>query len=177
MSADDRLSRIADIPTDQLSAQQTDVVSRLMRGRGRIPTPFRIWLHSPALADHLQGLGEFLTSRSALTARETKIVILYIAVHWHANYVFNAHAREARTLGLADNIIDAIGAGHTPPLTESRERLIYNLMTQLNGFDPAPDAAFDPLVRELGHAGVADLLALCGYFTAVSLATKLYRVA
>jgi 4-carboxymuconolactone decarboxylase len=169
-------SRIADIADDRLSPLQVDVVNRLISGRGRVPTPFRIWLHSPFLADRLQALGEYLANCSTLTAREAKIVILFTAVHWHANYVFKAHAREARTLGLPDEVIDAIGAGHKPPLTDPREQVIYNLVTQFNGFDPATDAVFEPAIREFGHAGVADLLALCGYFTAVSLATKLYCV-
>jgi 4-carboxymuconolactone decarboxylase len=176
MSNRSNSSRIAEIPAEQLSPEQADIVNRLISGRGRIPTPFKIWLHSPELAGVLQPLGDYLARPSTLTARETKIAILFMAVHWHARYVFDAHAREARGLGVADEVIEAIGAGQTPLLVESRERAIYELVTQLNGFESPADGVFRQAVQELGHGGLADLLALCGYFTAVSLATKLYRV-
>jgi len=169
-------SRISEIPRDQLSAQQRDIMNRLLRDRGRVPTPFKIWLHSSTLADHLEGLGEFLTSRSTLTPREAKIVILWMAVHWHADYVFKVHAREARVLGLAENVIEAIGAGRSPPLKSSREQIVYELVRQSAVLEPASDDLFESAIEELGHAGVAELLATCGYFTAVALATKLYRV-
>ena len=176
MSDRSNSSRIAEIPAEQLSPQQADIVNRLISGRGRIPTPFKIWLHSPELAGLLQPLGEYLARPSTLTARDTKIAILFMAVRWHARYVFDVQAREARGLGVADEVIEAIGAGQTPLLTEGRERAIYELLAQLNGFDAPSDDVFGRAVRELGHGGLADLLALCGYFTAVSLATKLYRV-
>jgi len=104
-------SRIAEIPEAELSSAQTEVLRKLMAERGRVPTPFKIWLHSPALADRLHDLGSLLTGETTLSKREAKIAILLIAAHWRAIHVFTMHAREAREAGLPDAVIDAISAG------------------------------------------------------------------
>ena len=40
-------NRIRDIPEDQLSPAQKTAIEAVLGGRGRIPGPYRIWLHSP----------------------------------------------------------------------------------------------------------------------------------
>jgi 4-carboxymuconolactone decarboxylase len=151
-----------------------------MGDRGRVPTPFKIWLHSPALADRLQELGAFLTTGTSLSKREAKIAILLVATHWRAEYVFKMHAREAREAGLPETVIEAIAAGtgptHCPPIVDSREQIVYQIVSSFVRIENAPDAMFAAAVTQLGHAGVAELLALCGYFTSLALAMKLYRV-
>ena len=173
-------NRIAEIPEAELSSAQSAVVRRLVAERGRVPTPFKIWLHSPALADRLHDLGSLLTGETSLSKREAKIAILLIAAHWRAIYVFTMHAREAREAGLPDAVIDAISAGddwtHVRDHTTARECAVYKVIGGLSSLGPVSDAVFDEAVAALGHPGLADLLAMCGYFTSVALATNLYRV-
>ncbi len=168
--------RLAEIPTDQLSAEQSAVIAKLLGNRGRIPTPFKVWLHSPALAVQLQGLGAFLTKASSLSVREQKIAIMRLAAHWHADYVLRVQAGEAREAGISGSVIEALESGRDPHLTDAREQSVYELVCDFDRPVPSSDALFERAVRELGHAGIAEILALCGYFTAVALAMKLYRV-
>jgi 4-carboxymuconolactone decarboxylase len=173
-------SRIAEIPSEQQSPAQASLVRRLIGDRGRVPTPFKVWLHSPALADRLQGLGGLLATGTSLSKREAKIAILLMAAHWRAEYVFKMHAREAREAGLPETVIEAIavdrGSTSCPQIVDSREQMVYQLVGSFVQIESVPDAMFADAVRQLGHAGVAELLALCGYFTSVALAMKLYRV-
>jgi 4-carboxymuconolactone decarboxylase len=173
-------SRIAEIPEAELSSAQTEVLRKLMAERGRVPTPFKIWLHSPALADRLHDLGSLLTGETTLSKREAKIAILLIAAHWRAIHVFTMHAREAREAGLPDAVIDAISAGddwtYVRDHTTARECAVYKVVGGLSSLGPVSDAVFDEAVAALGHPGLADLLAMCGYFTSVALAMNLYRV-
>ena len=168
-------SRIVDIPADQLSPAQAAVLEKLSEGRGRIPTPYKVWVHSAELAEHLQALGTFLASRVSLTRREAEIVILAAAAHWNGDYVFRAHAREAKSVGLTDEVINATRTNDTVRLDSPREQVLFDLVKSFVG-GTAPDELFALAVRELGHGGVAETLALFGYFTSVSLAMKLYRV-
>ena len=176
MSNPSQVSRIAEIPHEQLSAAQAAVLETLLSGRGRIPTPYKVWLHSPELAKHLQALGTFLASRTSLTRREAEIVILTAAAHWNGEYVFAMHTREARAVGLTDEIVRNISENGASLFESDREQAVFELVRGFTTGQPAPDRLFEVAVRELGHAGVAELLALFGYFTSVSLAMKLYRV-
>jgi 4-carboxymuconolactone decarboxylase len=147
-------SRIRDIPEDQLSPAQKAAIEAVLGGRGRIPGPYRIWLHSPVMMQRLERLGTFLVNDSSLTKREQEFAILCIAAHWHGNYVFTVHSRVAREQGVPQGAIDDIAADR----------------------DPASDAVFARAVAALGEEGLADLIVYLGYYSAVAMAMKLHRV-
>ena len=173
-------TRLEEIPSDALSPAQALVVLKLMGDRGRVPTPFKVWLHSPVLADRLHDLGSFLANGTSLSLREAKITILVMAAHWHAEYVFKMQAREAREAGLPEAAIDAIAGGDEQTaglhLADARERAVYQVVHAFTRAAPISDAVFADAVNQLGHPGVAEMLAFCGYFTSVALAMRLYRV-
>lgn len=169
-------SRIAEIPPEQLSPAQAAVLQTLQQGRGRIPTPYKVWLHSARLAECLHPLGVLFTQETLLTKREVEIVILTAAAHWNCEYVLTGHAREARAVGLTDDVIEGIRQHRDVTLPDAREQAVLDIARSSADSESAPDEVFNRSVHALGHAGVAELLALFGYFTAVSLAMKLYRV-
>jgi 4-carboxymuconolactone decarboxylase len=90
-------SRILEVPPEQMTAEQVQVFDALRAGRGRILTPYLIWLHSPQLALALEQLGTFLNKRSSLTEREVELAITLTARHWHGTYVATVHARTLAT--------------------------------------------------------------------------------
>ena len=57
--------RILEIPEDELSPAQKKVFDDLVAGRGRLLTPYKIWIHSPELAasSSSQRTGRAPTSR------------------------------------------------------------------------------------------------------------------
>lgn len=167
--------RLPDMSPDPDAAQKL-LIETIMAGRGRLPTPFRIWLQSPELAALLHPLGAFLAKDTTLDKREAEVAILAVARHWQAHYVFAVHAEEAEVAGIPKAAIHAIEAGDSPDLATERQRLVYEVVSTLARRDAVDDATFADAVRMFGHKGVAELLALAGYFTAVGLAMKLYAV-
>lgn len=170
------ISRLAEIAPERLSPLQAAVLETLKGNRGRVPTPYKVWLHSPELAERLQALGSFLAKQTSLTRREAELVILTVAAHWKGEYVFTAHAKEARAAGVDDCLIEAIRQNRRETLGVPREQTVLDVARSLAESGAPPDELFERAVRDLGHTGVAELLALYGYFTAVSLAMKLYGV-
>lgn len=168
--------RLAEIEPERLSPQQALVVETLKGNRGRVPTPFKVWLHSPSLAGHLQALGSFLANQISLTRREAELVILAAAAHWHGDYVFNVHAKEARALGLPEAVVDALRQNRPGDLAAGRERTVLELTRSLAEGGTVGDELFARALQELGRDGLAELLALFGYFTSVSLAMKLHGI-
>ena len=173
-------NRLVEIAPDRLSKEQTLLMEKLVRERGRVPTPFKIWLHSPVLANCLNDLGIYIARGTSLAKSEAEIAVLILAAHWRADYVFAMHRKEAREAGLAVEVIDAIeGNGDSLSIhgaLDDRQRCIHRLVRAFTERRTVPDDDFLTAAHELGHAGIADVLALCGYFTSVALAMKLYQV-
>ncbi|HEY3918293.1 MAG TPA: carboxymuconolactone decarboxylase family protein [Stellaceae bacterium] len=169
-------NRIREIPAEQLSAAQKAAIEAVLGGRGRIPGPYKIWLHSPILMQRLERLGTFLVTESSLKPREQELAILAIAQHWHGNYVFTVHTRVAREAGIPEAAIEAIGAGRLPALSDPREAAVVEIAISAQEPDPASDAVFTRAIAALGEDGLADLLVFLGYYSAVAIAMKLHRV-
>ncbi|HEY1506149.1 MAG TPA: carboxymuconolactone decarboxylase family protein [Stellaceae bacterium] len=169
-------SRIREIPPEQLTAPQKAAIEAVIGGRGRIPGPYKIWLHSPILMQRLERLGTFLVKESSLTPREQELAILCIARHWHGNFVFTVHSRIAREQGFADSVIADIQAGRVPNLSDRREASVVEIALTAPDADPASDAIFARAVTALGEEGLADLLVYLGYYSTVAIAMKLHRV-
>jgi 4-carboxymuconolactone decarboxylase len=93
-----------------------------------------------------------------------------------ARYVAAAHAREATAAGVSEAVVAAIEAGRPPELIDPRQRAVAEMMFALLGPEPPSSAIFAAAVAALGHVGVAEAIALAGYFTAVGLAMKMYAV-
>jgi len=120
-------SRIREIPPEQLSAPQKAAIEAVIGGRGRIPGPYKIWLHSPILMQRLERLGTFLVNESSLKPREQELAILCIAAHWHGNFVFTVHSRVAREQGVPESVIEDIRTGRMPKLTDQREGAVVEI--------------------------------------------------
>jgi 4-carboxymuconolactone decarboxylase len=174
--ANDGPSRIREIPPEQLTAPQKAAIDAVLGGRGRIPGPYKIWLHSPVMMQRLERLGTFLVNESSLTKREQELAIVCIARYWHGNFVFTVHTRVARELGVPDDVIEDIRAGRMPNLPDKREAAVVEIALTAPDTDPASDAVFARAIAALGEEGLADLLVFLGYYSTVAIAMKLHRV-
>jgi len=170
------MNRIKDIPPAEMSNEQTAVFEQLTAGRGRILTPYKVWIHSPKVASGMEQIGTFLNKRSSLSEREVEIGILVIARHWQADYVQQAHIRLARDLGVPEAAIEAICADQDPKLTDAHERAVYAFATALVAGTKLSDAEFGKIEAALGRTGIAEILVLLGYYTSVALAMKVHEV-
>jgi 4-carboxymuconolactone decarboxylase len=170
------MNRILDISPEQLTPEQTAVFERLTAGRGRILGPYKIWIHSPTVASGMEHIGTFLNKRSSLTARCVEIGILVIAQHWDAEYVRQAHIKLGRDVGLTQEQIDAVLAGRDPKFSDPQEDAVHRFASALAAGATMADDEFADVERVLGRAGVAEVLVLLGYYTAVALGMKVHQV-
>jgi len=168
--------RIKEIPEGELTAEQAQVFRDLVAGRGTLLTPYKIWIHSPRLAAALETVGTFLNKKSSLSEREVELVICIIANHWKSEYVWTQHVRRFPRLGIPQGVIDAIRAGQAPQLDDERERAVADLAKIAMEPGGGSDEVFQRADRLLGRNGIAEVLALLGYYSSVSMAIKLHRV-
>jgi 4-carboxymuconolactone decarboxylase len=175
MAQPNQPSRIRDIPESALTQPQRAAIAALVGGRGRIPTPYKVWLASPIMMQHMERLGTYLITESSLTPRERELAILVVAHHWHGAYVFAAHTRAGREVGLPDAVIDAIAQGRAPDLVDPRERAVVAIAATAEAIEPASDEVFAAAVAALSEAGLAELIVFLGYYSSVAIAMKLFR--
>ena len=157
-------SRIKEIPQTQMTPEQIKVFEDLVARRGRLLAPYKIWIHSPKLAAAMEKIGTFLNKAGSLSEREVELVICIIANHWKGEYVWASHVRTCRELGIAQGVFDAMKAGETPQFDNERERAIYDLATIAMAPGGGADEVFDRADRVLGRNGIAEVIALMGYY-------------
>ncbi len=170
---DNRLERID--PEKATEAQQK-VIARLGEGRGRIPTPFNIWLHNPNLADGMEIIGTHVDRSPVLSEAETEVAILSTAVFWNAPYVIANHRRHALKSGIPEAIVDAIIEKRPPVSPDGRLGVVCDAVADLLAGGAIDDARFARYDASLGRAVIAELLITIGYFTSVSLAMTLHAL-
>lgn len=169
-------SRIKEFPPEQMTPELSEVLKDVIQGRGYLLTPFKVWVYSPEVAVGMERLGASVTKGTSLTRREREIAVLVIANHWNAEYVWTNHVRHCLKLGFAPEAIEAIRAGKRPTLEDERERAVYDLCVSAMAEGSGSDEVFDRAEKLLGRRGIAEVLAVLGYFGMVAMSLKLHRV-
>ncbi|HEY8481528.1 MAG TPA: carboxymuconolactone decarboxylase family protein [Spirillospora sp.] len=182
--------RLPLLPPGSLSREQRIVYEALTGGprgddglppfmtdeEGRLLGPFNAMLYSPSVGLPLQELGAALRFRTAFTAREREIATLVVAAHTRSDYEWYAHELLARRAGLTDDEIDALRQGRAPVPADVRERIVYEATRQLLEEDDLGDAVFIEAAATLGRAAVVELVTLVGYYRALALQLRVFRV-
>lgn len=169
-------SRLERIDPQVASEEQQKVIARLGEGRGRIPTPFNIWLHNPRLAEGMEIIGTHVDHSPVLSEAETEVAILSTAVFWNAPYVIANHRRHALKSGIPDAAVNAILEKRRPESIDGRLGVVCEAVADILAGGAVDAARFARYEKELGRAVIAELLITVGYFTSVSLAMTLHAL-
>lgn len=169
---DNRLQRI---DPETATDEQKKVIARLGEGRGRIPTPFNIWLYNPRLAEGMEIIGTHIDKSPVLSEAESEVAILSTAVFWNAPYVVANHRKHALKSGIPEEVVNAILEKRRPQ-ADGRLGVICDAVCDILAGGKVDDAHFARYDAELGRAVIAELLVVVGYFTSVSLAMTLHAL-
>jgi 4-carboxymuconolactone decarboxylase len=170
--------RYAEIPVDRMTSEQREGYRFLVEGpRGRLPGPYKVWVHNPRLVHAAAPLGQHFTpGQSSVSEREREIAVLVITSAWHSAYPTAAHEKRGREVGLPAAAVEAIVGGRPTSFPDAREQVVYEMALALGGGRLVPQGLYDRAVAALGHEGVTDVIVLMGYYTAVSLTMNFYAV-
>src|ERR1043166_6227949 len=87
MSGTPTFGRYAEIPVEKMTPEQQKGYRFLVEGRGRLPGPYKVWVHNPKLIQAAAPLGQHFTpGQSSLTEREREIAVLVITSTWSSAY-------------------------------------------------------------------------------------------
>ena len=178
MSDAPTFGRYAELPVDRMTPEQREGHRFLVDGpRGRLPGPYKVWVHNPKLVHAAAPLGQHFTpGQSSVSEREREIAVLVMTGRWHSAYPTAAHEKRGREVGLPAAAVEALVAGQPTSFAAAREQVVYEMATALAGGRLVTQGLYDRAVGLLGHEGVTDVIVLMGYYTAVSLTMNFYAV-
>ena len=175
-------------PLTQMTSEQRAVADAIMKGpraavgspaaaagATSLSSPFNVWNRRPELADRLQTLGESIRFRSSLPPRLNEFAILITARHWDAQYEWLAHHRLAMAGGLDPAIAEEVRHGRAPVNMKPDEQAIYDFTTELHEQHGVSNATYQRAVNAFGEQGVADLIAVTGYYVLVAMTVNVDR--
>jgi len=152
------------MPTE-LTPEQAEACAEVTAGpRGKVPAPMYAWLRNPELARRTQKLGELLRYQTTIEPHLGEMAILICGRHWTSHLEWKAHKAHGLRAGLDPQIVADIAARRVPTFSDERARAIYDVATSLFKTHRVPQALYDRAVEHLGERGLAELVALLGYY-------------
>jgi 4-carboxymuconolactone decarboxylase len=159
--------RFSPFDPDNLGAEARAVYDRILAERGYVPGPYQFWLASPGFSDRIEPVEEFLRHGVSLEERLVEVVVLVVAKHWRAQYVWTSHGPAA---------VEAIRTGREPEFPKEDEAVCHDLAVALVQGRGIDDDLWARANRGIGEVGVTEVLGLIGLYTSVCLTMVAYRM-
>jgi 4-carboxymuconolactone decarboxylase len=161
--------RFPRLTEETMTPEQREVASAITAGpRGEVRGPFIALLHNPAIARHLQALGEQLRWKGKLPQKLVELAVLITARRWTCQHEWFVHEQLARKAGLDGAIIDALRERREPSATGD-EALVYAFCRDAHATGRVSDTAFEAVRQRFGLDGAVELLVLSGYYTMMAM--------
>jgi 4-carboxymuconolactone decarboxylase len=170
------MGRVASLEPDQLTPEQKKLYDDIAGARGRVGGPFAIWLRQPALADPANRFGNALRLHGRLDKRLFELMTIVVARHWGAQYEWFVHADHGRKAGLTNAVIEAIRTGRKPDFARDDERLVYDIVTELNESKRLSDASYRRALDFFGLDLLVELITATGFYTLVAMMLNAFEV-
>jgi 4-carboxymuconolactone decarboxylase len=164
------MSRMAALAPDQLSPEQKRVHDAIAGPRGgTVRGPFAVWLRLPAVADAANQLGNSIRLHGKLDRRLFELAILIVARHWTAQYEWFVHEKDARAAGLSEEVVLAIRERRTPASAKPDEKLVYDLVSELQDTKTISLRTYDAALALLGDDLLIELVTTVGFYTTAAM--------
>jgi 4-carboxymuconolactone decarboxylase len=172
VSAAQSPQRFPEIPLEQLTPEQkqwVDSVSAPPRGANFKQPPYRIYMRSPALAERITGMSDYLRWNTQFPARLTEFAILLSARNWNSHWIWRGHYKLAMKGGLDPKVGAELAAGKKPAGMQDDEAALYDLATEIFRDKKVSDATYAAALAKFGERGMVELIGLMGYYDLVAM--------
>jgi 4-carboxymuconolactone decarboxylase len=172
------MARIDPFKEEDFSPRQRELYDSIMRTRprGKLSGPFSVLIHTPDLAEPMNGLADCYRLHPRLEKRLTELIVLLACRDANAKYAWSAHVPLAKAAGLTQEMIDAIRSRRRPQLTKDDERLIYDLVTELLATKTVSTATFDRAMAAFGRDGVIEAVSCAGFYGMIGCIINTFEI-
>lgn len=160
-----------------LTPAQAKVVDAIKAGpRGEVVGPLRVWVTNPPLANAAQTLGQYARYDSLLPEYLSELAILVTARYWSSGFEWAHHAPIAASAGHSEAVIAALSRGQRPDLPDEKAAAVFAFAVELHRDKHVSDATYARAEAALGVEACVDLVAVCGYYTLISMTINAFGV-
>ena len=170
------MARLPEIDETKLSPTQKQIYDEVKRVRGQVRGPFAVWLRNAELAECALKLQDMFVSRVKLERRVVQLMILVSARLASAQFAWFIHEPHAVKLGIASEIIDAIRERRTPHFNRDDERLVYDIIVELNRTLALSEATYNRGMEMFGEQKMVELVAAVGFYVMVAMTLNAFEV-
>lgn len=171
------MSRLPPIDPAELSAEQRRLYDGIAAAHeGQVRGPWAIELRVPEVAEHMHALYDRLCVHPAIGKRLFELMVIIVARHWTSQFEWFAHERLARSNGISDDAIDAIRDRRPPSFERADERLVYDVVTELNETHALSAPTYARALEALGESGLVELIAGIGTYTSIAIQLNAFDV-
>ena len=151
-----------------LPADAQPTFDEIMASRGRITPTFGVMLHSPHVAQRAAHLGTYMRFESSLEVPQRELAALAAAHLCKCAYEWGQHQAPARTHGVSEAAIAALGGDGPLDGLDATEALIISYARQILTTHEVDEATFTAARARFGDRGAVDLTATLGYYSMIA---------
>lgn len=168
------MPRLPAIVRENLSPEQQRVHDRVRETRGQVRGPFEIWLNVPELAEQCLDIQHRLNHDARLDQRLMQLMILIMARRSSAQFAWYAHARRAVELGISAHVIEAIRTRNDPAFDRADEKLVHDIVMELDATRHLSDASYRRALAALGQERLVELVTAVGFYVMVAMTLNVF---
>jgi 4-carboxymuconolactone decarboxylase len=169
-----RITPIAD--KSEVAPEYQNVVEGVLKVFGQIRGPHSILLHSPALAQHVLGLGNYFRPNPVVKSPEKELAIITGVREREALYVWAAQVGAARRGGLSEEAIAVVKERRDPSALPADQAAIVTYVRQLFTKNRVDQKVFDALKDRYGVQWLIEMTAIVGYYGMLSGVVNAFEV-
>jgi 4-carboxymuconolactone decarboxylase len=171
------MSKLPNATREQLSAEQQKIWDRVFEGKsGGGGGPYSMLMHSPAMAQHFAATEDYFRNHSLLADADREIIILTAAREVEAHYAWTRHEIRAHNVGIHQATIEALRARADLEQFTGREKLLVEFTRTLMHEHRLPDALFQRMEQEFGHAKFVEAVGLLGHYITIGTVIRMFDV-
>lgn len=138
--------------------------------------PFHAWQRSPAFAEKLAVLEQYLRKDGLLEPRLLELATIVVGRIWSAEIVFGSHGPAAVAAGIDREIVEAIRHRETPVFEKADEAAVYRFTNQLTTDYEVDDETYQRALEVLGEAALVELIGLAGLYVTASMTLNAFKI-
>jgi len=143
---------------------------------GKLLGPFNTLLYGPEVGRAYLEYFSVERKHTSLSERVHEIVILTVGAAWGAAYELYAHTAVGKSVGLSQDVIDAIIAGQTPEGLSEQEANAHEFARQLAETRRVDASTYARTQAAFGDKGVVDIVMLSGLYLMTCAVLNTFQV-
>jgi 4-carboxymuconolactone decarboxylase len=172
------MARLPLATRDSVPEDQRAAFDEVVKGYGSVPRygPGSVMINVPKAHQLVIALNRHLRNSSTLSKKLQELAMLVTARELDCQYIWNAHAASARSLGIADATVDALRDRKELSKLPADEGAVVRFGQELLRTHRVSKGSFQSVIEQLGKEGAVELGLIFGNYSLLALLVNSFDV-